>query len=528
MKTFRHLTMIIVSLCFLSPNMLSADTKFEHLERMWKAEEYERLIPELIIYQEEVTHPGVRLLVDYMLGTSMCRVAGYENEGYELLDLIPYIYRHVSEYNYRLILTEKSNCSHSPRTVARLSYEPPGVSGKGGSESISRRDLEHSEKRFTDRIREYNSRLYEIDKGIPLDIENKIKQYIGRNYNTVVYKHFIVAGILTRHELIEAGKILEATLSRFLKQFNMAAPKFYTTVYLIPTSDQMVAFAKAHHEIDIPPTMWGYTFAYDSSVVIKTSGGMGTVGHEIFHALLNYNFPESPPWLNEGYSALFEEFRWEDNRMVGTYRSDHWRIKYLKQYPRRRPSISALVSMDWRQFDAPGSWQVERRHINHTTAKFFAMYLQNRQRKLEEVFHVFRNTDFKRGAGTAASKYLKALEGALDNTPITEIEKDFRDWLASLNIIRTSIIKAKNTAKLDGTGRWDWTVYIDTDPYTLSTIRCVEYTLHPTFPNPVRRECNPTTGFAHSTNGWGTFEIKVKIMFRDGSTKYLTHMLRFY
>ncbi len=48
-------------------------------------------------------------------------------------------------------------------------------------------------------------------------------------------------------------------------------------------------------------------------------------------------------------------------------------------------------------------------------------------------------------------------------------------------------VTAGNTSKPAGDGRWDWTVYVTAPPAVLNEIRCVEYTLHPTFPNPIRR-----------------------------------------
>jgi transcription initiation factor IIF auxiliary subunit len=74
---------------------------------------------------------------------------------------------------------------------------------------------------------------------------------------------------------------------------------------------------------------------------------------------------------------------------------------------------------------------------------------------------------------------------------------------------------------------WDWTIFIETDSMTLSSIQCVKYTLHPTFPEPVRTVCSPSNNFGLSTQGWGTFEIKVRVLFKDGTERRLTHQLRF-
>lgn len=95
------------------------------------------------------------------------------------------------------------------------------------------------------------------------------------------------------------------------------------------------------------------------------------------------------------------------------------------------------------------------------------------------------------------------------------------------SLANESIIHAANTSQPDGSGRWDWTIFLDADQNILARIRCVEYTLHPTFPNPVRTVCDPANRFALSSNGWGTFEIKIKVIFKDESIKNLSHKLKF-
>lgn len=82
-----------------------------------------------------------------------------------------------------------------------------------------------------------------------------------------------------------------------------------------------------------------------------------------------------------------------------------------------------------------------------------------------------------------------------------------------------------------GNGQWSWTVFVIADRQTLDGIRCVEYTLHPTFPQPIQRVCQPGNlpgqAFPLTEVGWGTFDVGVKILFRDGRTRLLTHSLKF-
>jgi transcription initiation factor IIF auxiliary subunit len=91
-------------------------------------------------------------------------------------------------------------------------------------------------------------------------------------------------------------------------------------------------------------------------------------------------------------------------------------------------------------------------------------------------------------------------------------------------------ITVGNTSKPAGDGRWNWTVYITAPPTVLSQIRCVEYTLHPSFPNPIRRVCaqgkDPRHAFPLSTNGWGEFTIKVRVFFAKGNPQVIDYPLK--
>lgn len=91
-------------------------------------------------------------------------------------------------------------------------------------------------------------------------------------------------------------------------------------------------------------------------------------------------------------------------------------------------------------------------------------------------------------------------------------------------------ITAANDSRSVGDGRWQWTVFLQAEPAVLRSIECVVYSLHPTFPDPVRRVCDPgdaRRAFALQSNGWGVFEIAILVRFKDGRQERLRHMLVF-
>ncbi len=76
-------------------------------------------------------------------------------------------------------------------------------------------------------------------------------------------------------------------------------------------------------------------------------------------------------------------------------------------------------------------------------------------------------------------------------------------------------ISADNTARDLGNGRWYWTVFIKPPSEILDQIESVEYTLHPTFSNPVQRVYDkghdPNQAFPFSATGWGVFTIRIRV-----------------
>lgn len=83
----------------------------------------------------------------------------------------------------------------------------------------------------------------------------------------------------------------------------------------------------------------------------------------------------------------------------------------------------------------------------------------------------------------------------------------------------TKKIEFTNYSKLadskNGKARYDWCVFVKADMETLNSIEYVKYILHPTFHNPERVTKNKNDRFAIYSNGWGTFSIKIEIVFRD-------------
>jgi transcription initiation factor IIF auxiliary subunit len=89
-----------------------------------------------------------------------------------------------------------------------------------------------------------------------------------------------------------------------------------------------------------------------------------------------------------------------------------------------------------------------------------------------------------------------------------------------------SPLRVRQEARYFGDKYWNWSVWLDGPTAELDQIKFVEYTLDPTFPNPVRRSGDRESQFKLSAGGWGEFIIYAKVIFRDGSQRSIDYPLR--
>ena len=82
------------------------------------------------------------------------------------------------------------------------------------------------------------------------------------------------------------------------------------------------------------------------------------------------------------------------------------------------------------------------------------------------------------------------------------------------------------SAKYEGDNWWTWAVWIEGQDQALNEVECVEWTLHPTFPNPIRKTKDRAKKFRLETGGWGAFQIVARVQLKSGTPIKLRHHLQ--
>ena len=133
---------------------------------------------------------------------------------------------------------------------------------------------------------------------------------------------------------------------------------------------------------DAPGTPYGFYSRADRGLFMNIATGGGTLVHEIVHPYVEADFPDAPPWLNEGLGSLFEQSAEQDGHIVGR---TNWRLAGLQSAiaKGRVPAFEALTKMDARTFYGAGSG------TNYAQARYLLYYMQEKG-LLRDFYKSFR------------------------------------------------------------------------------------------------------------------------------------------
>lgn len=86
-------------------------------------------------------------------------------------------------------------------------------------------------------------------------------------------------------------------------------------------------------------------------------------------------------------------------------------------------------------------------------------------------------------------------------------------------------LRIKQSTRYQGKDWWEWSVWLEGTKPELNGVDHVVYTLHATFPDPVRTVKTRQNGFRLDSAGWGEFQIFLEIVQRNGKHTKRNHWL---
>ena len=122
---------------------------------------------------------------------------------------------------------------------------------------------------------------------------------------------------------------------------------------------------------EMPSTPFGYYSSAHNALIMNIATGGGTLVHEIVHPFMRANFPECPPWLNEGMGSLYEQCGERNGRIWGF---TNWRLAGLQEAIRAAsvPSFEKLLAMN------EDAFYNHDRGTNYAQSRYLCYYLQEK------------------------------------------------------------------------------------------------------------------------------------------------------
>jgi transcription initiation factor IIF auxiliary subunit len=86
-------------------------------------------------------------------------------------------------------------------------------------------------------------------------------------------------------------------------------------------------------------------------------------------------------------------------------------------------------------------------------------------------------------------------------------------------------MEIRQSESYSGDDWWQWSVWLDGTTEELDAVEYVDWHLHPTFPQPVRRVTDRSSKFRLETGGWGAFRVSAVATLKSGESVRLRHAL---
>lgn len=217
----------------------------------------------------------------------------------------------------------------------------------------------------------FNSSATQPDSDFARHVEELRKKLPSAEFTIVIQPPFVVIGdeseaVVKAH----SEHTVKWAVDRLKQDYFAKDPKEILDIWLFKDSASYERNALALFG-EKPTTPYGYYSSSHKALIMNISTGGGTLVHEIVHPFVEANFPDCPPWLNEGLGSLYEQSG-EVNGHIHGY--TNWRLPGLQAAIKagKLPSFKDLMSLGSRAFynDDKGT--------NYGQSRYLCYYLQQR------------------------------------------------------------------------------------------------------------------------------------------------------
>lgn len=215
-----------------------------------------------------------------------------------------------------------------------------------------------------------------------------LRARVPRGFTVVTAEPFVVLGDSDPAQVrAHANGTVRWAVSRLKQEYFTRDPQHVIDVWLFKDRESYERHARALFG-ETPPTPYGYYSREHRALIMNIATGGGTLVHEIVHPFIEANFPDCPPWLNEGLGSLYEQCDERDGRIWGL---TNWRLPIIQDAIRRHRTLPLARLM---ALDADAFYEDER-GIHYAESRYLCYYLQEKGllRRFYQRFLAHRRDD---------------------------------------------------------------------------------------------------------------------------------------
>jgi hypothetical protein len=226
------------------------------------------------------------------------------------------------------------------------------------------------------------------DADFTAHVEQLKKKLPSSDFTIVVQKPFVVIGDQPADAVREHSlRTVKWAVDKLKQEYFAKDPNEILDIWLFKDAESYEKNAQLLFGSK-PTTPYGYYSKSHKALVMNISTGGGTLVHEIVHPFIEANFPDAPPWLNEGLGSLYEQSGEVQGRIHGF---TNWRLPGLQASIKARqvPSFRKLMAMG-----VPEFYNFES-GAHYAQSRYLLYYLQQKGllTKFYREFYARQKTD---------------------------------------------------------------------------------------------------------------------------------------
>ena len=248
----------------------------------------------------------------------------------------------------------------------------------------------------------------------------RLRAALGSECRVVVRSPFVLGGDLASGELENLHDATIAPAVRAMRNCYFDAPPSQPVTVLVFRGEE--SYNRYCEELfsEAGISIYGYYKPKPRTLVLNIATGNGTLLHELTHALVAFDFPDVPDWLNEGLASLHEQSRFRTGTggpwIEGLV---NWRLAGLQDVVRRGQLRSLAELVNDTHFRGPGEG------TNYAQARYFCVYMQQKG-VLAKFYRSFRRQQAEDPRG------FEALAGVFPGVDVEQLDRDFERWVLAL------------------------------------------------------------------------------------------------